>query len=79
MAQAQRLIARCRDMKELIRLGALRAGRDVLTDEAHRIIPQIEKFLSQEQHDAGSNDEGFAVLREILSQVPVGGAGLSAN
>lgn len=74
VAQARRLMARYRDMEELIRLGAYRAGSDALTDEALKIIPQIEKFLSQSQHDASSIDESFAVLREILSQAPVSAA-----
>lgn len=78
VGQARRLMARYRDMEELIRLGAYRTGSDALTDEALKIIPQIEKFLSQSQHDASSIDESFAVLREILSHAPVSAAELGA-
>lgn len=74
VAQAKLLMARYRDMEELIRLGAYRTGSDALTDEAVKFIPQIEKFLSQSQHDTSSIDESFAVLREILSQATVSAA-----
>jgi flagellum-specific ATP synthase len=74
VAQARRLMARYRDMEELIRLGAYRTGSDALTDEALKIIPQIEKFLSQSQHDTTSIDESFTALREILSEAPVSAA-----
>lgn len=78
VAQARRLMARYRDMEELIRMGAYRSGSDAMTDEAVKIIPHIEKFLSQSQHDASSIDESFAALREIMSQAPFSAAELGA-
>ena len=79
MAQAKLLMARYRDMEELIRLGAYRSGSDALTDEAVNFIPYIEKFLSQSQQDTSSIDESFAVLRDILSQATVSAAELGAS
>lgn len=80
--QARLLLSRYRDMEELIRLGAYRVGSDALTDEAVKIIPYIEKFLSQSRDDVSSIDESFAALGEILAQAPIsakelglGGAG----
>tara|TARA_R110002095_G_scaffold195406_3_gene173994 strand:+ start:1432 stop:2781 length:1350 start_codon:yes stop_codon:yes gene_type:complete len=79
VAQAKLLMARYRDMEELIRLGAYRSGSDALTDEAVNFIPYIEKFLSQSQQDTSSIDESFAVLRDILSQATVSAAELGAS
>lgn len=68
---ARVLMSRYRDMEELIRLGAYRTGSDALTDEAVKIMPHIEKFLSQSRDDTSTIDESFAALGAILAQAPV--------
>ncbi|MBL4644981.1 MAG: flagellar protein export ATPase FliI [Rhizobiales bacterium] len=73
IAQARVLMSRYRDMEELIRLGAYRKGSDPITDEAVKIVPRIETFLSQNRDDVSSIEESFALLGAILAEATVTG------
>ncbi len=64
--RAKKLISSYENMAELIRLGAYRKGSDPDVDEAIRLYPQIEEFLTQFKEDHSSIDEGFAMLADII-------------
>jgi flagellum-specific ATP synthase len=54
-------------MADLVRLGAYRSGTDPAVDEAVRLAPRIEAFLSQgkdEAWDAGRTFDGLAAAME---------------
>lgn len=53
-------------MEELIRLGAYRKGSDRNVDEAIRIYPHIEAFLTQDKDDKTTIEESFSRLATIL-------------
>lgn len=63
---AKKVITTYEDMEELIRLGAYRKGSDQNVDEAIRIYPHIEAFLTQDKNDKTSIEEGFKRLATIL-------------
>lgn len=54
------------DMAELIRLGAYRRGSDKKVDEAIRLYPMFEAFLTQNKDESSSIEEGFAQLADIV-------------
>jgi flagellum-specific ATP synthase len=64
--RAKQVISTYEDMAELIRLGAYRRGADPKVDEALKLYPMIEEFLTQNKDDNTSIDEGFARLARIL-------------
>lgn len=64
--RARQLISAYENMAELIRLGAYRKGSDPDVDEAIRLYPKIEQFLTQLKDDQSSIDEGFIMLSEII-------------
>ena len=53
-------------MEELIRIGAYKPGADPEVDEAVRVRPAIEAFLTQSRDDRTSIKDGFALLAEAL-------------
>ena len=55
------------DMEELIRLGAYRAGSSADVDEAIRLNPALEGFLSQSKDESTSIANSYAALAAILS------------
>jgi len=63
--QAKRLLSIYGDMEELIRLGAYRAGSNAETDEAIRLFPALEAFLSQGKEEATNLGEGYGVWRKL--------------
>ncbi len=63
---AKKHITTYEDMAELIRLGAYRKGTDQNVDEAIRLYPELESFLSQLKEENTPIEEGFAVLAQIL-------------
>lgn len=73
--RAKQVISAYEDMEELIRLGAYRRGSDPKVDEAIRLYPQIEEFLTQDKEDPTSIDEGFSRLAGILGISGEGGHG----
>jgi flagellum-specific ATP synthase len=66
--KAKRILATFADMEELIRLGAYRAGSSAEVDEAIRVQPDIEAFLSQRKDEALGIGEGYAMLADILAR-----------
>lgn len=75
LKRAKRLISAYEDMEELIRLGAYRKGSDPMVDEAIKLYPQIEEFLSQHKDENTPIEEGFAMLASILGIPYQGQAG----
>ncbi|MAE52236.1 MAG: flagellum-specific ATP synthase FliI [Micavibrio sp.] len=75
LKRAKRLITAYEDMEELIRLGAYRKGSDPMVDEAIKLYPQIEEFLSQNKDENTPIEEGFAILASILGMPYQGSAG----
>lgn len=58
------------DMAELIRLGAYRRGSDRKVDEAIRLYPLFEAFLTQNKDENTPFDEGFKQLADIVGLDP---------
>jgi flagellum-specific ATP synthase len=54
------------DMAELIRLGAYRRGSDPAVDEAIKLYPAIESFLSQQRGERTDLETGYHQLAEVL-------------
>jgi len=66
--QARRHLATFEDMAELIRIGVYKRGGDAEIDQAIRLNPALEAFLSQGKNDKASLAEGYAELAKILGQ-----------
>lgn len=66
LKRAKQVITSYEDMAELIRLGAYRKGSDPKVDEAIRLYPHIEEFLTQQKDDSSTIAEGFERLAEIV-------------
>jgi flagellum-specific ATP synthase len=64
--KARAILATWQDMADLVRLGAYKAGGDPLVDEAVRLAPRIENFLSQSKDQPCSVEQGFAELEAAL-------------
>jgi len=62
LARARRILALHRDMADMVRLGAYRAGSDPAVDEAVRVAPLIEEVLRQGRDEPGSVAGAFAAL-----------------
>jgi flagellum-specific ATP synthase len=54
------------DMAELIRLGAYKAGTNPEVDNAVRLYPQLEAFLSQKKDERAVLAEGYDALSAIM-------------
>lgn len=66
LRRAKHIVTTYEDMAELIRLGAYRKGSDPKVDEAIRLYPQIEQFLTQNKDDRTDIAEGFKRLGQIV-------------
>lgn len=66
LRKAKQIVSSYEDMAELIRLGAYRKGSDPKVDEAIKLYPQIEEFLTQNKDDNTSIDDSFKRLAKIL-------------
>jgi flagellum-specific ATP synthase len=64
--KARAILATWQDMSDLVRLGAYKSGSDPLVDEAVRLAPAIESFLTQAKDQPCSIDEVFAGLQAVL-------------
>jgi flagellum-specific ATP synthase len=69
----QKLVLRARlpltiyeDMAELIRLGAYKPGTNPEVDEAMRLYPQLEAFLTQAKTERAVLSEGYGALSAIM-------------
>ncbi|MGH1403548.1 MAG: flagellar protein export ATPase FliI [Alphaproteobacteria bacterium] len=67
LRRAKQIITTYEDMSELIRLGAYRKGSDPAVDEAIKLYPKIEAFLTQNKDDSTRIAEGFKQLDLILA------------
>jgi flagellum-specific ATP synthase len=65
-AKARRLIALYSNMEELVRIGAYAKGADPEVDEAVRLWPQLEAFLSQEVAERWAPEEAFTRLEALM-------------
>ncbi len=65
--RARAVLATWHDMADLVRLGAYKAGGDPVVDEAVRLAPRIESFLSQAKSEPCSVAQGFAELEAALN------------
>ncbi|MBY0563888.1 MAG: flagellar protein export ATPase FliI [Hyphomonadaceae bacterium] len=54
------------EMEELIRIGAYKPGADAEVDEAVRVRPALEAFLTQAREERTPIKDGFAMLAEAL-------------
>ena len=66
-SKARAILATWQDMADLVRLGAYKSGADPLVDEAVRLAPRIEHFLTQAKDEPCTIDQGFAGLQAALS------------
>ncbi len=65
--KARRLMALYSNMEELVRIGAYARGADPEVDEAVRIWPQLEQFLTQDVFEKSVPAEAFAGLEALLT------------
>jgi flagellum-specific ATP synthase len=54
-------------MEELIRLGAYRQGSSPEVDEAIRLQPALEAFLSQGKEEKTNLGDGYRALAQIVA------------
>lgn len=66
--KARQTLGTYADMEELIRLGAYRPGSSAEVDEAIRLNPALEEFLSQRKDEASSLGESYQLLAEIMAK-----------
>jgi flagellum-specific ATP synthase len=66
-SKARAILATWQDMADLVRLGAYKSGGDPLVDEAVRLAPRIENFLTQPKDEPCTIEQGFAGLQAALS------------
>ncbi len=72
--RARQSMALYSDMEELVRIGAYVRGADPAVDEAVRLQPQLEAFLTQDTGARISLEQSYAELEHVLS-APGDGAG----
>jgi flagellum-specific ATP synthase len=65
--KARQILALYGEMEELIRIGAYKPGADVGVDEAVRVRPKLERFLTQGRDERTGFKDGFAMLAEALA------------
>lgn len=65
--RARAMLAVWQDMADLVRLDAYKAGVDPQVDEAVRLAPKIEAFLSQRKDEPRSVEQSFADLAAALT------------
>jgi flagellum-specific ATP synthase len=65
-SRARALLALHDDMKDMVRLGAYRAGSDPSVDEAMMLAPRIETMLRQQRDEHSGIEDSFALLRAAL-------------
>ncbi|MFT8245878.1 FliI/YscN family ATPase [Roseomonas sp. BN140053] len=68
LLRARKILALHRDMADLVRLGAYRAGTDPAVDEAVRAAPRIEAVLAQRKDERGTVADTFARLAAAMEE-----------
>lgn len=64
--KARRILAQWEDMRDLVRLGAYKAGNDAGADQAVQLGPQLETYLTQKKTEHVPLEEAFAGLAQCL-------------
>ncbi len=64
--RARRLLAQWEDMRDLVRLGAYKAGNDAEADQAVQLGPQLETYLMQKKTEHVPLEDAFAGLAQLL-------------
>jgi flagellum-specific ATP synthase len=67
VTRARRALSAYADMEELIRIGAYKPGSSPDLDEAIRLRPALEGFLSQQRDEVTSIDDSFSALTRALT------------
>jgi flagellum-specific ATP synthase len=67
-AQARRLLAAFRDVRELVEVGAYAAGSDPVADRAIRLRPQLEALLRQAPDEICDPGQAWAQLAAVLQE-----------
>jgi flagellum-specific ATP synthase len=67
VVKAKQVLATYGDMEELIRLGAYRQGSSPEVDEAIRLQPALEAFLSQGKEEKTNLGDGYRALAQIFA------------
>ena len=63
---ARRTLATAAELRDLVRLGAYRAGADPDADEALRLAPLVEAVLRQPKHERATLNQAFESLRTAM-------------
>jgi flagellum-specific ATP synthase len=66
IADALRLIAQYESSRDLIEVGAYKAGTNAQLDRALKVVPEIEKFMAQKPEEHESRAAAMQRLRKIL-------------
>jgi len=64
--RVRQLLALYEDMAEMVRLGAYRAGSDAEIDEAVRLFPAIDRYLTQAPDETTDFNAGFDELVKLV-------------
>lgn len=67
IAEALRLIAQYESSRDLIEVGAYKAGTNVSVDRAIKLVPELEKFMAQKPQERESRASAMQRLRKLLS------------
>ena len=67
--RARAILSTYNDMEELIRLGAYREGTSPDVDEAIRLYPFINEFLSQSKEESTSLRDSYARLASVMASM----------
>jgi flagellum-specific ATP synthase len=73
ITEAVRLIAQYEASRDLIEVGAYQAGSNPVVDRAIKLIPELERFLSQRPDEVESRAAAMARLRSMLATAALGG------
>lgn len=69
--KAKRLMSIYHQSKDMIDIGAYRAGHNMELDQAIKIMPQLEQFLNQSLHDNMSRSQAQLQLRAVIDKVGI--------
>lgn len=66
ITDAVRLLAQYESSRDLIEVGAYKAGTNTQVDRAIKLVPELEKFLAQKPDEVEPRAEAMQRLRKIL-------------
>jgi flagellum-specific ATP synthase len=66
ITEAMKLLAVYESSRDLIEVGAYRAGSDATVDRAIELVPQIEQFMAQRPDEVEPRAAALERLRKIL-------------